>query len=266
MDISPVALVGGIGMIAVALGFVGYALVRRLGAAYLALGMLGWVATVAVKFAVAIPLNPPVIAYARSLPQPWQTLVLFLYGGAMTGITEVGIVWLVLRYSRLGNAPWPKVLAFGIGFGAIEAFLLGLGSLTAALAGMYLPEQMPAGVMKQLAEADNLAMQLASISERVFTCLGHLATNVMIFYAVATRRVRWFWAGFAYKSAIDGVATLAIVDKYLATTTAVWVLEGIVVVWGMAGVAVTVWLGRGYPSQPLALDNETPDAFAPKTG
>lgn len=250
MALSPVALVGGIGMLLVALGFVFYALLRRLGWRFLLLGMLGWVVTVAIKVAVALPLNSPVIERTKTLGEPWAALVLFLYGGLMTGVTEVGIVWAVLRYTRLGRASWPKVLAFGIGFGAIEAFLLGLGSSAAALMGIFAPDKLPAAILRELAEADNLVVQLAPICERFFTCLGHVATNVMVFYAVATRRARWFWAGLWYKSAIDGVATIAIVDKYLGTTSAIWILEAIVAAWGLLGLIVTIWIGKRYPSLP----------------
>lgn len=251
MALSPVALIGGVGMIIVAAGFVGCALLRHWGWQYLLLGMLGWVVTVAVKVAIAIPLNPPVIKALGAMHEPWATVLMFLYGGLLTGITEVAIVWVVLRYTRLAQVSWHRVIAFGIGFGAIEAFLLGVGSLSAALVAMYLPDALPKAILTELAKADRFAIQLAPIWERFFTCLGHLATNVMIFYAARLPRVRWFWWAMIYKSAIDGVATLAITSGFLGSTANLWILEVVVALWGLLGVAVTIWIARRWPLECL---------------
>jgi uncharacterized membrane protein YhfC len=253
MALSPVALVGGLGMIAVALGFIAYALLRRLGWGYLLLGMLGWIVTVAVKFAFAIPVNPVVLNATAELSEPWKAILLFLYGGLMTGLTEVLLVWIVLRYTRLAIVPWSRVVAFGIGFGTIEALLLGIGSLTAALVGMLAPEALPEVALTELAKADRLVVQLAPISERFFTCLGHLATCVMVFYAARVPLARWFWWALTYKSAIDGVATLAHTHGFLGPPLHLWIIEGIVVVWALGGMAVIAAIRTRWPD-PIASD------------
>ena len=69
--ITPVALLSGVGMLAVAVGFVAYAATRPLGWRYLLLGALAWIVTVALKFAWAIPVNPPLYNLAMAaLPEP----------------------------------------------------------------------------------------------------------------------------------------------------------------------------------------------------
>lgn len=254
MALSAVALVGGVGMIAVALGFVAYCLIRRLGWGYMLLGMLGWVVTVAVKVAIALPVNQSVLSAVETMQPPWGTLVLFLYGGLMTGFTEVLIVWAVLRYTRLADVAWSRVVAFGLGFGSIEALLLGVGGLTAALVGMLSPDVLPAAIQAELAKADRMVVQLAPIWERFFTCLGHLATNAMVFYAARLPRVRWFWWALIYKSAIDGVATLAIANKFLSSAGNLWTLEAIVALWAVAGLVITVWIGRRWPEPTTRLE------------
>ena len=118
--ISMLALLGGSGMIAVTIGFVIYAAVRRLGWGYLGLGALAWVVTVVLKFAWAVPINRSVYdGLYNALPEALAAMLFYLYVGALTGIFEVGIVWLVMRYTRLGRVSWHRVLAFGIGFGAV---------------------------------------------------------------------------------------------------------------------------------------------------
>jgi uncharacterized membrane protein YhfC len=247
MTVSPIALVGGIGMIVVALAFFGYAFVRRLGAAYVGLGALAWFVTVAVKVAIALPANPWIHQKTRLLRAPWGDTVFNLYVGVLTGITEVAMVWLFLRYTQFGRARWPQVVAFGIGFGAIEALLVGAGSLVSVALAMTIPDKLPKDALEQVAQSAHLSIQLAPISERIFACLGHLATNVMLFYAVSRRAPRWFWLAFVYKSAIDAAAALYLEEHTITISLArLWTMEAAAAVWGIAGVFVILWIGRRY--------------------
>jgi uncharacterized membrane protein YhfC len=130
-------------MILVALGFAAYAGLRQLGWGALGLGALAWGVAVALKFAWAIPFNPPIYtAVNQALPSLGVPLFA-LYIGALTGIFEVGLMALLLSYTRLGKAAWPHTLAFGIGFGAIEALLLGVSSLSSMLAAMVISVALP---------------------------------------------------------------------------------------------------------------------------
>ncbi len=246
MTTSPVLLVSGIGMIAVAMAFVVYALVRRLGVGFLALGAVAWVVTVAVKVVLALIANAWVRKQTLLLGEPTGTVIFSIYIGLLTGVTEVALVWVFLRYTRFGRARWPRVLAFGIGFGAIEALLLGLSSLVLAVVALKIPERLPKKVLAPLERANTLWMQLAPISERFFTCLGHLGTNVLLFYGVARREPRWFWLAFAYKSAIDAVAGFAMVKGLTTTPVQIWTIEAIAAVWGIAGLLITLWISRRY--------------------
>jgi uncharacterized membrane protein YhfC len=258
MAVSSISLVGGIGMIAVALGYFGYALARRLGAAYLGLGALAWFVTVAVKFAIAIPANGWVFEKTHLLADPWGTAVFVTYIGLLTGITEVGLVWIFLRYTQFGRARWPRVLAFGIGFGAIEALLLGIASLAAAIVAIKMPEKLPKQALDQLLQGDHLWIQLAPILERIFACLGHLATNVMIFYAVSRRAPRWFWFAFLYKTAIDAAASVYLGSKATTISPArLWSIEALTALWAIAGLLATLWIARRYdPKEQPRISDE----------
>ena len=246
MTISPVALVGGIGMIAVAVAFVVYALVRRLGVGFLALGAVAWVVTVGVKVILALIANAWVRKQTLLLGEPTGTAIFSIYLGLLTGVTEVALVWVFLRFTRFGRARWPGVLAFGIGFGEIEAVLLGLSSLVLAVVAMTIPERLPKEVLAPLEHANTLWIQLAPISERIFACLGHVGTNVLLFYSVARREARWFWLAFVYKTAIDAVAGFAVVKGLTTTPVQIWTIEAIAAVWGIAGLLITLWISRRY--------------------
>ncbi len=140
-QVQPIALLSGLGMILVGIGFIGYGLMREASGRYLLWGALAWVGSIALKFAWAIPFNGPIYqALTQTLGQTAGQLLFYLYVGALTGIFEVLLVWLLLRYTRLGQAIWSDALGFGLAFGAVEAILLGLSSFTNVLLALLSPE------------------------------------------------------------------------------------------------------------------------------
>jgi uncharacterized membrane protein YhfC len=255
-QVPPLALLSGVGMILVALGYVIYAGVRRLGWGYLGLGALGWGIAVALKFLWAIPINTPVhAALTTALPAPLGGLIFDLYVGALTGVFEVALVWLVLRYTRLGRVSWQRTLAFGIGFGGVEALLLGVGSLASALVAMAAPATLPLGTLQQYALTSNPLYGLAPIWERFFTVLVHIFSNVLLFYGVRKRQARWLWLAFAYKTGIDAIAAWAQFWG-LGALGRLWTIEAIVALWGLAGWLGTRAVRASYPPLEEGLEPE----------
>jgi uncharacterized membrane protein YhfC len=247
--VSSRALLGGAGMIAVAIGFVIYAALRKLGWGYLGLGALAWVVTVVLKFVWAIPINSLVYnGLYDVLPEVIAAPLFYLYVGALTGVFEVGIVWLVMRYTRLGRVSWERALAFGIGFGAVEAFLLGLSSLGTVLAALVAPGVFPLEALEQVSRLNNVLYGLAPIWERFFTVLVHILANVLIFYAVTQRRPRWFWLALIYKTGIDALAAFAQFWG-LETLPRIWIIEAVVALWGIIGWLGIRWVQQRYPDQ-----------------
>jgi uncharacterized membrane protein YhfC len=237
-------------MILVALGFSAYAGMRHLGWKYFGLGMLAWVVTVAVKFAIAIPVNPSVYqALTRLLPEMSGIGLFSLYVGLLTGMTEVLLVWLVMRYTRLGRATFNQALSFGIGFGVVEALVLAIGSLATILTAILSPQSIPSQVLAQLAQANNPLLGLAPIVERFSTIFVHILSNVLIFYGVVRSEWRWFWLAFVGKSLLDTWASFGQLSGMTGTLEQIWVLEAVVIVWGVVSWAGTRWVGRRYPMQ-----------------
>ncbi len=248
--VSPIALLGGVGMILVALGFMLYAASRRLGLKYFILGALAWVITVAIKFAIAIAFNAPILrALTRLLSPDPGTVVFDLYVGLLTGMTEVLLVWLVMRFSRLGRATWSSALSFGIGFGAIEALLLGAGSVATILAAILAPQSIPSEALSQLVLVNNPLFGLAPIVERVSTILVHVFSNVLIFYGVARLQWRWFWLAFGVKSLVDAWAAFGQLSGMTRTLEQIWVLESVLVLFGVLSACGIWWLARRYSAQ-----------------
>lgn len=256
--ITPVALIGGIGMMLVAIGFVVYAAVRKLGWGYLGLGALAWAITVVLKFVWAIPINSHLLdALTNALTKAVAMPIFYVYVGALTGIFEVGIVWLVMRYTRLGKVDWKHALAFGIGFGSIEALLLGLLSVIAMLTLMLMPSVIPLASLQAAARANDLFYSLAPVVERLGTVFVHILSNILIFYAVAKRRPGWFWLAFAYKTAIDTVAAFAQFWG-LEALWKIWTIEAVIVVFGLIGWLGIRWLKDRYPN-PVVTSSSEPE-------
>jgi uncharacterized membrane protein YhfC len=245
--VSTLALLGGLGMIAVAMGFVIYTALRKLGWGYLGLGALAWVVTVALKFAWTIPINSVVYnGLYDAFPEVIAAPLFYLYVGALTGVFEVGIVWLVMRYTRLGRVSWKRALAFGIGFGAVEALLLGLISLGTVLAALVVPGLFPLEALEQVSRLNNALYGLAPILERFFIVLVHILANVLIFYAIAQRKPKWFWLALIYKTGIDAVAAFAQFWG-VETLAKIWILEAVVALWGLVGWLGIRWVQQRYP-------------------
>jgi uncharacterized membrane protein YhfC len=237
-------------MILVALGFAAYAVRRQLGWGALALGALAWGVTVALKFAWAIPCNPPIYtAVHQAMPSLCDPLFM-VYVGALTGIFEVGLVALLLYSTRLGKAAWPRALAFGIGFGAMEALFFGISSLSSTLASMLITMIHPLA-SEVAARLGNILWVTAPVIERLAAIFIHMCANVLIFYAVNTRQARWFWLAFGCKTAIDAVAAAFVHSIGVGTLGRGWTFEAIMILFGVAGWLGLRWLAPRYQALPI---------------
>jgi uncharacterized membrane protein YhfC len=246
--VSPVALLSGAGMAAVTIGLIVYARRRKLGWKFILFGALAWVVSVALKFAWAIPINPLLYqALQDNLPGWLAGGVFYVYVGSLTGWFEVGLVWLVMRYSPLGkNVTWEKALAFGIGFGAVEALALSISPLAAVIAAMAAPSSMSLGTLQSIAALNDPITALTPVWERFFTVWVHIFSNVLIFYALGKHQARWFWLAFVFKTGIDSFAAWGQVAG-LDVPGRMALLEGIVALWGLLGWYGTHRVEKTYP-------------------
>jgi uncharacterized membrane protein YhfC len=245
-QVPPLALLGGVGMILVAMGFVIYATSRRLGWKYLGLGALGWSVAVFLKFLVAIPINQTIYnALTGALPGIGEW-IFHLWVGLLTGIFEVWFIWLVLRRSRIGQADWKQALAFGIGFGAFEALVLGLSTAGSVLLAILSPNLLQPGETAALALSADLRWGLAPVSERFFVVLGHIFANVLLFYSIAVRKSGGMWIAFIYKTLIDTLASYVQLTG-INTLGQIWTVEAVIAIWGVCGCLGTRRVGKLYP-------------------
>jgi uncharacterized membrane protein YhfC len=249
LRLGPAVLVPGAGMLLVAFGFIAYHSRRRPAWRYFALGALFWVITVALKFIFAIPVNPWVyrllnVSYT-DLFSPGN-LAAYIYVGALTGIFEAGIATLILRKIRWGRATWDQTLGFGIGFGVVEALLLGFLSLASATAALVSPDSLPVPALGNMAQAGNLLMGLAPVVERFFVIIAHIFSCVLLFYAIAQREMKWAWLAILYKTILDTPAAFAAFWG-VTTPSRLWAIEGVIAMVALLGLWGIIQIASRYP-------------------
>ncbi len=255
MNLTPIVLIGA-GMIALALVFVVFARQRGGSWLYLGLGALSWVVTcLVVKFKLA-ELAEPVVYPALYVPGDlWApgSVLFYVYVGALTGVTEVLLTWLLLRYTPLGRVSWANALAFGVGFGAVEALYLGSDDLASIITVLSSPQSVSQSALNNLQLLSNPLYGLAPIADRLIAMLAHIFCNALLFYGVAAGQARWLWISFAFKSLLDAIVGFAYYWG-LDTLLRLWLIEGICLALCVAAWWGTLQIRRRYKlAQSLVL-------------
>ena len=253
IKLGPSILLPGAGMILVSLAFVFYAVRRRImDWRYLGLGALFWVLTVFVKFIFAIPVNPIVYralgVTSDNLFSPGN-LITYFYIGALTGVFEAGLAYLILRKVRWGKATWDQALIFGIGFGVVEALLLGLTGLVSALVGITSPDALPISTLGSMAHNATLIMGLAPVIERLFVIFAHIFACVLIFHAIASGETKWACFAILYKTLLDTPAAFANFWGVANSASKIWTIEAVIAIFGLVGLWGTIQIASRYPRQ-----------------
>lgn len=204
---------GGVLMIAIACGYVIVWRMRSHAAwRWFWAGAGVWTLGVALKFIAAYFAYQPVLEWSKErMPHAAYLIWGCFYGGAYTGVFEIGVTYLFALWARGMAKNVKNAMAVGIGAGAFEAALLGLG---AAIGGaLASASAFPvAGVL-----------WLAGPYERLITILFHTASRVFALQAIAQRRILLFWYGFLLMTLVDGIATYAYLADVLKTHSPWWI-------------------------------------------
>ena len=243
---SPKTLLSGTGMIAVGVISVLFWQSDNVSLWWVfALGSSGWIVSLVLKLAWAVPLNKVIVTGLNRLAgESAGKLVSWIYIGLLTGIFECGVTYLFVVKSRLKTSDWNQAVAFGIGFGATEAVVLGLVSFIGSLVTILSFDHSNADEKKKIIKAANrgTALILLPIVERITALVIHAFSCVLIVYGVHTRHAIWFWLSFAFKSAIDSFAMWGIVDFQVKESTTRLAQFNLLIA-GLAAVALLgMWL------------------------
>jgi uncharacterized membrane protein YhfC len=204
-------------------------------------GALLWTVAVAVKFGIAIPLNGPLLTWLKSSLPEWGYLAAgAIYGGVLTGITEVLFTFIAaLIWPRMA-ATAERAVAVGAGAGAFEAALLAV----IAAAGAFI---MGAGTSSWIGA-------LVPVIERVIAILCHIASRVLALMAIANRRWVLLFYGFLLLSGIDAVAMYLHLSGKVSTIS-FWTMEAMLAPFALVSIPITRWCIRNWPSRAAMAAN-----------
>ncbi len=168
-------------------------------------GALLWLVNIVIKVTTDFTVVP---LYAALLP----TFLLALQYGLRTGIFEILMPYAAIRWVKcLRRATWAQAIAFGIGFGGLENFLLGLQSFGSTLLFTLFP-QLLARLPGSLA-AEYTTLLTASTwfifapgIERVAAMFIHVFSCVALFVALRPGKKRYLLYAFIFKTVADGMA------------------------------------------------------------
>ncbi len=228
-------------------------------AIYFAYGALFWAIAIAIKVAMDLTISKPLYSwFYASLPVDAAVLAVGLYLGLRTGLLENGVVYLGVKYGRLKEMSFNDAIAVGLGFGGIEALLLGVISLLTVLAFLAYPYLMDLLPLASRQQFEPLFMPLPVI-ERLFTLFGHVFATVLAIYAVKLADLKWLYVAIVYKTLIDG--SLPLFNHYLGYLGVyeLFPVEAYVVVMGLIGLAGLYWFGKKYGGASDAHKAGNPD-------
>lgn len=203
-------------------------------------GALLWFIAVVIKGLSFV--GPLLDLLKQHLPTPAYIAVGSAWVGLLTGITEVVIVLLAALWLRKLAATPARAVAIGAGAGIVEAFLLGFAAILVPIIFAARSMEIP---------AITLASTAVPAAERILTIPCHIASRVLVLYAVATGRWRWFWAGFLLLSAVDTVAGYYHISGIIPTTNP-WLLELGILPIALASLLLIPALLRHWPASATA--------------
>lgn len=253
--LSPLLLLAGTGMMLVPVLTIFFLWWRGRTLLWMSLGWgaFAWVVAVALKFACAVPTLFWVRGGLDGLAGPALGGPLsWIYAGLLTGVFECGVVWLFVANTRLRQVNGNQAVAFGTGFGGVEAFLLGAANVVGVFLTIVFFDRLPPYVREEAVKAlgGSTAGIPLPVVERAAALLIHVVSCVLIIRAVQTGQWRWFWLAFGYKTIVDGLAAWAVdIWRVHESLGKMALLEAVFCVLALAGLLGLLWVnGKVAPS------------------
>jgi hypothetical protein len=190
------------------------------------------------------------------LPASLNVLAASVYNGLFTGVTEVALLLvaglLYLRFTRGRIADARCAVGLGLGAGVGESLYFGFMDIVAGVA---------TAAHATISFSAATAILVPPV-ERLIVIPCHAAAAAMVFYAVATRRWRWFGFAFVFFSALDALCGFYIItgalDPAQPWRTNPWLIELSFAPFGVMSILIILHLRRNWPPAPAIAPTTTP--------
>lgn len=171
-------------------------------------GAAAWFFPVALKSTFAYFFNTPINIFLASIYIP----LYYVYVGLLTGVFEILVpLLIILRYkSRFTSVN--HQIGFGIGFGSVEAIIIGITTLTSFLAVRYFPAQIPSQLLDSLSQSlsgttsEFFVRAFTGGIERLSATAVHVFCAFMLFMFVYHKKRLYLLAPILLKTMTDGLA------------------------------------------------------------
>jgi hypothetical protein len=243
-------LVPGLGMMLVAvIAVLDWHRVSGAKARWFWVGAGLWTIAVALKLACALLTNAAILAFLkRVLPYPLYVAAGGLFVGVQSSLFEMGFTILAgLIWRQLGRDA-ARAAAIGVGAGAFEAFVLGLGSAAGVAALILGVPGTEAGAQQLNAQtAVTPLLWLAAPVERIIAIAAHASTRCLILLGITFRKPLMVFWGCLIFALLDGIAGAVYVSGSLGTVS-IWWVEFALLPFALVSIPILRWCFRHFPS------------------
>lgn len=249
MNHVSISIFSAIGMMVVALvAIVCWRRQTRLHFKWFWVGGALWIIAVALKLGLALLTNKAVFAVMREhLPHSLYVIGGGLWVGVQSSLCEIGLTLVAVRIWRQLGSDAPRAIGIGVGAGAFEALILGLGSLAAAavcLAGLPGGEKVSDAINKT-ATVTPLFWLIPPI-ERVIAILCHAPARALVLLGSAHRRPMMIFWGFLIFVLVDGIVGAFHLTGQIGRIS-MWWIELAVLPFALVGIPILKWCIQRWP-------------------
>jgi uncharacterized membrane protein YhfC len=223
--VNPWLIISPIGMILVGLTAIFYWRKNKgIPWIYFGFGALLWAVAIAIKLLMDLTVTTPFYLFLSSYGTLTALVGLSLYVGLRTGLLESGLSYLAVAHTRFRTMNLEQALAFGIGFGSIEAIALGVQTLLNLMAFIIDPQLVSLLPPAQQASLDlPTIVAFAAIIERTFILFVHIFASVLVVLSVVAPATRYLVYSILFKTLVDGM--IPFLTTYVDTTTVAGIYE-----------------------------------------
>lgn len=186
-----------------------------------------------VKFVFNLLLNARVNLLLNAyLPSTLAPLAFFVFIGLQTVLSEVGLTYVLVK-NKFKSAKISEVVGFGIGFGGMEASILGLLALVLTILAGLFPQILPSALTANTV-VDPLVAP-APVLERAAAIALHVLCSLWLYEAAVSGRWTSLIKAAVVKGSLDTYAPMFGPLKGMGTT-GIYLLELPIYLWGLAAI------------------------------
>jgi len=219
---------------------------------YFLLGGLIWGIAIVPKIAMDYMVTLKLSSWAKSTYGiTGMLIILGAYIGLRTGLFECGFAFLAFSRTKLRKATLEEATAFGVGFGTIEAILIGLPSLiqlTMFILNPSLLESLPTTQREMIKALLNSPtwIAVAPVIERTFTLFAHIFTTILIYISATHCKPSFLFAAILYKTALDALVPYIQTIINIKMPVTLFEAEAWIIMMGSLGLVGTIRIRKTY--------------------